>query len=204
MATVFLVDDDDAVRSAIRLLLRSVGLAVEIYASAPEFLAAYDPARPGCLVLDMRMPGMSGLELQEALAARHSILPIVFVTGHADVPMAVRAIQSGAIDFIEKPFSDQVLIERVQRALALDERNRAALVQREAIAERITRLTPREREVMRRIVDGQANKVVAIELGLSERTVEIHRARVMEKMCAPSLAHLVRQVVALGTEGPAT
>lgn len=195
--TVFVVDDDDAVRQAVRMLLRSVGLAVEVFASPRAFLQSFDPARAGCALLDVRMPEMSGLELQEALTERHSLLPLIFVTGHGDVQIAVRAMQAGALDFIEKPFNDQQLLERVNRALALDARNRAGLARREAIAEREERLTPREREVMQRIVEGQPNKVIAIDLGLSERTVELHRAKVMEKMQASSLAHLVRMALEL-------
>lgn len=195
--TVFVVDDDDAVREAVRLLLRSVGQAVETFHSPRAFLERFDPARPGCALLDIRMPEMSGLELQEALAERHALLPIIFITGHGDVQIAVRAMQAGALDFVEKPFNDQQLLERVNRALSLDTRNREALARREAIAERRERLTPREREVMQRIVEGQPNKVIAIELGLSERTVELHRAKVMEKMQASSLAVLVRMAMEL-------
>jgi len=191
-ATVFVVDDDDAVRQAIRLLLRSVGLAVEACASATEFLERWDPTRPGCLVLDIRMPGMSGLELQARLAREPSAPPVVFITGHGDVSLAVRAMRDGAVDFIEKPFSDQDLIDRVQRAIRLDGERRAATDRRQAATIRFAGLSAREREVMLAIVAGRANKVVAIDLGLSERTVEIHRARVMEKTGARSLPELVR------------
>lgn len=196
--TIFIVDDDSAVRDALKLLLRSVGQAVETYGSAQEFLDAYGEDRPGCLVLDIRMPGMSGLELQQKLNERHSILPIIFITGHGDVPMAVEAMQAGAVDFIQKPFRDQDLIDRINQALEKDSSNRAALGERNDIRRRLETLTPREREVLDLVVHGKANKVIAGDLKLSQRTVEIHRARVMEKMQASSLAHLVRMVLEVG------
>jgi FixJ family two-component response regulator len=196
--TIFVVDDDSAVRDALKLLLRSVGQAVETYGSAQEFLDAYSEDRPGCLVLDIRMPGMSGLELQQRLNEKHSILPIIFITGHGDVPMAVEAMQAGAVDFIQKPFRDQDLIDRINQALEKDSSNRAALGERNDIRRRLETLTPREREVLDLVVHGKANKVIAGDLKLSQRTVEIHRARVMEKMQASSLAHLVRMVLEVG------
>ncbi len=196
--TIFIVDDDAAVRDALKLLLRSVGQAVETYSSAQEFLDAYSEDRPGCLVLDIRMPGMSGLELQQRLNEKHSILPIIFITGHGDVPMAVEAMQAGAVDFIQKPFRDQDLIDRINQALEKDSANRAALGERNDIRRRLETLTPREREVLDLVVHGKANKVIAGDLKLSQRTVEIHRARVMEKMQASSLAHLVRMVLEVG------
>jgi two-component system, LuxR family, response regulator FixJ len=196
--TIFVVDDDAAVRDALKLLLRSVGHAVETYGSAQEFLDAYSEDRPGCLVLDIRMPGMSGLELQQRLNEKHSILPIIFITGHGDVPMAVEAMQAGAVDFIQKPFRDQDLIDRINQALEKDGSNRAALGERNDIRRRLETLTPREREVLDLVVHGKANKVIAGDLKLSQRTVEIHRARVMEKMQASSLAHLVRMVLEVG------
>jgi FixJ family two-component response regulator len=196
--TIFIVDDDAAVRDALKLLLRSVGQAVETYGSAQEFLDAYSEDRPGCLVLDIRMPGMSGLELQQKLNEKHSILPIIFITGHGDVPMAVEAMQAGAVDFIQKPFRDQDLIDRINQALEKDGSNRAALGERNDIRRRLDTLTPREREVLDLVVHGKANKVIAGDLKLSQRTVEIHRARVMEKMQASSLAHLVRMVLEVG------
>jgi FixJ family two-component response regulator len=194
-ATVFVVDDDDAVRTALRLLIKSVGLAVETFASAQEFLDAFDGDRPGCLVLDVRMPGMSGLELQQRLNEMNSITPVVFITGHGDVPMAVEAMQHGAVDFIQKPFRDQDLIDRINQALEKDHANRSGLKERDAIIARIETLTPREREVLHLVTSGKANKVIAGDLDVSQRTVEIHRARVMEKMNASSLAHLVRMVI---------
>jgi FixJ family two-component response regulator len=199
--TVFVVDDDDAVRTSLRLLLKSVGLPVETYASAQEFLDGYDGDRAGCLVLDIRMPGMSGLELQQRLTDMHAILPVVFITGHGDVPMAVEAMQHGAVDFIQKPFRDQDLIDRINQALEKDRDNRAGLRERDTILHRIEQLTPREREVLDLVTKGKANKVIAGDLGVSQRTVEIHRARVMEKMAASSLAHLVRMVIEAGTAG---
>ena len=198
--TVFVVDDDSAVRDALKLLLRSVGHPVETFASGQDFLESYPDDQPGCLVLDIRMPGMSGLELQQHLNARHSLLPIIFITGHGDVPMAVEAMQAGAMDFIQKPFRDQDLLDRINQALDKDASNRAALSERNAIRKRLETLTPREREVMDLVVDGKANKVIAGDLNLSQRTVEIHRARVMEKMQATSLAHLVRMVLEVEEE----
>jgi two-component system, LuxR family, response regulator FixJ len=192
---VFVVDDDDAVRSSLRLLLKSVGQTAEAYPSAQAFLGAFDPDRPGCLVLDIRMPGMSGLELQQKLNAMHAITPIVFITGHGDVPMAVEAMQNGAVDFIQKPFRDQDLLDRINQALEKDKANRTGLLARDEIRRRMATLTPREREVLDLVTRGKANKVVAGDLDVSQRTVEIHRARVMEKMEASSLAHLVRMVL---------
>jgi two-component system response regulator FixJ len=200
-ATVFVVDDDEAVRTSLRLLLKSVGLPVETFASAQEFLDQFDPDRAGCLVLDIRMPGMSGLELQQHLNDRHSIMPVVFITGHGDVPMAVEAMQAGAVDFIQKPFRDQDLIDRINRALEKDREMRGELRERDEIRRRMSQLTPREREVLELVTQGKANKVIAGDLGVSQRTVEIHRARVMEKMRAGSLAHLVRMVLRAETEG---
>jgi FixJ family two-component response regulator len=197
-ATVFVVDDDDAVRTSLRLLLKSVGLPVETFASAQEFLDNFDADRAGCLVLDIRMPGMSGLELQQRLNEIHAIIPIVFITGHGDVPMAVEAMQHGAVDFIQKPFRDQDLIDRINQALEKDRDNRAGLKERDAIRRRMQQLTPREREVLDLVTQGKANKVIAGDLNVSQRTVEIHRARVMEKMGASSLAHLVRMVIEAG------
>jgi RNA polymerase sigma factor (sigma-70 family) len=197
-ATVHVVDDDDAVRSSLRLLLKSVGLPTVTYASAQEFLSAWDSDQPGCLVLDVRMPGMSGIELQAELNQRGAIIPVIFISGHGDIPMAVEAIQHGAFDFLQKPFRDQDLIDRVQRALASDAEHRQLLQQRETLRQRFDSLTPREQEVLQLVTQGKANKVMAGDLGVSQRTVEIHRARVMEKMGAHSLAQLVRMVLELG------
>jgi two-component system, LuxR family, response regulator FixJ len=195
--TVHVVDDDDAVRSSLRLLLKSVGLPTIAYESARDFLAGYDPEQPGCLVLDVRMPGMSGPELQEELNRRGAMIPVIFVTGHGDIPMAVEAMQHGAFDFLQKPFRDQDLITRVQKALELDAQNRAELREASLIRGRYDSLTPREREVFQLVTEGKANKVMAGDLGVSQRTVEIHRARVMEKMGARSLAQLVRMAMDL-------
>ena len=193
--TVFVVDDDAAVRDALALLLRSVGLRAETYGSAADFLAAHDPGRPGCLLLDIRMPGMGGLDLQRELIAHGSIVPVISITGHGDVTMAVRALQDGAVDFVQKPFRDQDLLDRVQNAIELDAKSRADLARRTEILERMGTLTARESEVMERVVEGSPNKAIAYDLGISERTVEVHRARVMEKMQASSLPHLVRMVL---------
>jgi two-component system response regulator FixJ len=196
-ATVFIVDDDDAVRSSLRLLLKSVGLQATAFPSARDYLAAWDPDQPGCLVLDVRMPGMSGLELQEELNRRGAIVPVIFITGHGDIPMAVEAMQHGAFDFLQKPFRDQDLIDRIQKATERDAANRLQLREKELIRARFESLTPREREVLTLVTSGKANKVMAGDLGVSQRTVEIHRARVMEKMHAASLAQLVRMVMDL-------
>jgi two-component system, LuxR family, response regulator FixJ len=193
--TVFVVDDDESVRGSLRFLLRSAGLESRAFGSAPEFLGAYDPAQPGCLVLDVRMPGMSGLELQQELNLRGAVIPVIFITGHGDIPMAVEAMQHGAHDFLQKPFRDEDLIERVRRALAKDAKARAALEEHKVIREHLDSLTPREREVLVLMARGKPNKIMAHELGVSQRTVEIHRARVMEKSGASSLAELVRMVM---------
>ncbi len=195
--TIVIVDDDLAVRTAVRLLLRSVNFTVEMYGSGDEFLSAFNPDLPGCLLLDIRMPGISGLALQKQLNAQHSTTPVIFMTGHGDVPMAVEAMQNGAFDFIQKPFHDDKLLETINRALKKDEETRHSIHQHDAIRRRLQSLTPREREVLALITAGKANKVVAGDLSVSQRTVEIHRSRVMEKMQASSLAHLVRMVVAI-------
>ena len=197
-ATVFVVDDDEAVRSSLRLLLKSKGIQAVAHASAGDFLANYDPEQPGCIILDVRMPGMSGLELQDELNRRGAIIPVIFITGHGDVPMAVEAMQHGAVDFLQKPFSDQDLTDRIQRALAADVRNRALLTEKDQIRARLSALTRREIQVLRLVTLGKSNKVVAAELGVSQRTVEIHRAHLMEKMEATSLAHLVRMTMIAG------
>ena len=198
---VFIVDDDEPVRNSLRLLIKSIGLATTVLGSAQEFLTSYDPLQPGCLLLDVRMPGMSGLELQQQLNLRGVVIPVIFLTGHGDIPMAVEAMQHGAFDFLQKPFRDQDLIDRVQRALEKDRANRAELAERGRIRDRRDSLTSREREVLALVTRGKANKVMAADLGLSQRTVEIHRARVMEKMGASSLAQLVRMVMDLEESG---
>lgn len=193
--TIFVVDDDEAVRNSLRFLLKSVGLTATMLPSAVEFLSAYRPEQPGCLVLDVRMPGMSGLELQQQLNLKGAMIPVIFITGHGDIPMVVEAMQHGAFDFLQKPFRDQDLIDRIQRALANDQKNRLVLKERDRVRARLESLTPREREVLELMMKGKPNKVMAADLGLSQRTVEIHRARVMEKTDAASLAQLVRMVM---------
>jgi RNA polymerase sigma factor (sigma-70 family) len=178
------------------LLMRSVGMNYAIYHSGTDFLSTYSSDFAGCLVLDIRMPGLGGLELQEQLRARNSTLPIIFITGHGDVPMAVEAMQKGALDFIQKPFRDQELLDRIGDALKSDRQRRSRLHEKTDIKERMAKLTTREKEVFDLVVTGKPNKVIAYELGVSQRTVEIHRARVMEKMQAKSLADLVKMHIA--------
>ncbi len=196
-ATVFVVDDDEPVRDAIAFMLETVDVKCETFASAQEFLDSYDVSRRGCLVLDIRMPGMSGLELQVYLAEHNVEVPIIFITGHGDIPMAVEAMKRGAVDFIRKPFRDQELIDRIHEALLVEQNQRDAAENLVELRSRADSLTPRESEVFGRVADGQANKVVAIELGISERTVEIHRSQVMQKMQARNLAALVRMRIIL-------
>ncbi len=189
---VYVVDDDEPVRDAVSMLLDTVDIVHETFPDAPTFLKHFDASRQGCLVLDIRMPGMSGLELQEELNRREVKLPIIFITGHGDIPMAVEAMRRGAVDFIRKPFRDQELLDRINEALAMDAAQRqqdAGIDEAKAL---VAELTPRETEVFERVTDGQANKVIAIELGISERTVEIHRSQVMHKTGSRSLADLVR------------
>lgn len=188
---IYLVDDDEAVRDSLGMLFKSIGLEHEAYASALDFLEQYDGARHACLVADIRMPGLSGLELQQRLGEQHAVIPIIFITGHGDVPMAVTAMKSGAADFIQKPFRDQDLIDRIHKALEQDLERRKTRAEEDEIRARIALLTPRENEVMLRVVRGQANKVIAMDLGVSQRTVELHRARVMRKLKMRSLAELV-------------
>jgi len=193
--TVFVVDDDQAMRNSLKWLIESVSMQVETYDSADAFIKNYYPGRSGCLLLDVRMPGMSGLELQEYLVKQRISIPVVVITGHGDVPMAIRAMKSGAVDFIEKPFNDELLLESIRHALMMDEQQRDKQAQRAEIATRLARLTPREHEVMAMVTSGKANKEIAATLGVSSKTVEAHRARVMEKMQAPSLAELVRMAL---------
>jgi FixJ family two-component response regulator len=195
---VFVVDDDVSVRESLELLIRCEGWQPETFASAQEFLARPRVLAPSCMILDVGLPGLNGLDLQKRIAGDRIEMPIIFITGHGDVPMAVEAMQAGAVDFIQKPFRDQDLIDRINQALEKDSSNRAALGERNDIRRRLETLTPREREVLDLVVHGKANKVIAGDLKLSQRTVEIHRARVMEKMQASSLAHLVRMVLEVG------
>jgi two-component system, LuxR family, response regulator FixJ len=201
---VFIVDDEEAICDSIAMLLRSVGLATRAFPDANTFLEAYRPEMPGCLILDVRMPRMSGLELQHELNRRRYTLPVIFITGHGDVPMAVEAMRHGAMDFLQKPFNDDKLIRRVQRALEQDARERDLLQRREEIQRRLASLTPRELDIAERVVRGDANKAVAIDLGISARTVELHRARIMQKMGARSLAQLVQMMLSMGSEAPDT
>ena len=193
--TVFIVDDDQAVARSLRWLIESVQLKVETFASAQAFLDGYATTKPGCLVLDVRMPGMSGIELQERLTVQRIRVPIIFITGHGDVQMAVRAVQAGAFDFIEKPFNDQDLLDRIQRAISFDSEQRARDSLRARLSALLASLTPREREVLNLVVEGMSNKAVANTLGLSAKTVEVHRAKVMEKMHARSVADLVKMAM---------
>lgn len=196
--TVFIVDDDQMVRGSLRWLLESLRLNVQTYASAQDFLSTYDPVQPGCLVLDVRMPDVSGLQLQEVLIQRQIRIPVILITGHGDISMAVRAMKAGAFDFIEKPFNDQVLLERVQQGLALDSRRRREAAERDNISKRFDSLTPREAEVLGGVASGKSNKVIAIDLGISMKTVEVHRARVMEKLAVNSVAELTALYLAAG------
>ena len=192
--TVFVVDDDEAVRGGLRRLVEAVGLNVETYGSAQQFLDSYHPEQHGCLVLDIRMPGMGGLDLQAQLAKQGVQLPVIILTGHADVPMAVRALKAGAMDFIEKPFNSQALLDRIQQAIKQDAEARRQSAEESQVAQRLARLTSREKEVMQMMVVGKANKVIAIDLGISERTVEFHRANIMKKMQARTLAELIHMI----------
>jgi FixJ family two-component response regulator len=196
-ATIFVVDDDDVMRRALGALLSTVGYKTVLFALPGEFLARFKADEPGCLILDIRMPEMSGLEVQQQLNRLGAMLPVIFITGHGDVPMAVQAMKEGAFHFIQKPFRDQELLDHINHALQLDRDNRKDLGLRAEVQRRLETLTPREKQVMDLVVEGQANKVVAIDLGLSERTVEIHRAKVMEKMGARSVAHLVKMNLTL-------
>ncbi len=192
---VHIIDDDASVRHALSLLFKSVNISATTYASANEFMDNYCSDLSGCLLVDIRMPGMSGIDLQKHLKQIGCHLPLIFITGHGDIPMAVEAMRNGAVDFLQKPFRDQELLDQVNAALKLQEDKQRQQLEQKILCDRVATLTPREQEVMSRIVAGDANKVIAIDLGLSQRTVEIHRARVMEKMQARSLAQLVRMAV---------
>jgi two-component system, LuxR family, response regulator FixJ len=197
---VYIVDDDESMREALMLLVQTVGYSAVAFSRPSDFLARHDPNKGGCVVLDVRMPEMSGLEVQQQLNRSGSLLPVILITGHADVPMAVQAMKDGAFDFLQKPFREQDLIDRVNAALRQDADNRRTVEQHADLRRRAEALTPREREVMTSVVDGKPNKVIAVDLGLSERTVEIHRANVMEKMGARSIAHLVKMDIVLRGE----
>ena len=190
-AAVYVVDDDVSVRESLRSLLRSVGLNVETFSTAEEFFASERPSSPGCLVLDVRMPGLSGLDVQARLAESHLAMPIIFITGHGDIPMSVRAIKNGAVEFLTKPFRDQDLLDAVRQAVELDGENRRGAQARSALRQRYDSLTRREQEVLGFVVRGLTNKQVAVKLRISEATVKLHRGQMMKKMGAASLADLV-------------
>jgi FixJ family two-component response regulator len=202
-AVVFVVDDDPSMRRALDGLLRSVGHEARLFSSAQEFMQAERPDAPGCLVLDVRLPGMSGLTFQQELAKAGIALPVIFVTGHGDVPMTVRAMKAGAVEFLTKPFDDQVLLDAVHSAIERDRARRREAASLAALRARYDELTERERQVMKLVVAGRVNKQIAAELGLSVVTVKVHRGQVMRKMLAKSVAELVRMADGLGRPGAA-
>lgn len=199
--TVFIVDDDHAVRKSMAWLLEASGYAVKHFATAAEFLEHYSPDMPGCLVLDVRMPGMNGLELQRELNRLRLTLPVIVLTGYADVPMAVASMKAGAVEFLEKPVPEDVLLDRVQHALDLDWQERQQQATRQEILERIRSLTPRQRQVMELVVDGWSSKEIGQKLQVSYKTVEAHRVKIMEKMQARSVPHLIRMRLSVGDIG---
>jgi len=190
--SVYVVDDDASVRAALERLLKSVEIPVKSFSSAQEFLDQATPEGSGCLIVDLRMPGMSGLDLQDQLSTRQLSLPVIFLTGYGTVPASVRAMKAGAVDFLEKPVDDQTLLDAILKALERDSRARLERAEKQAIQQRLTSLTPREYEVLTFIISGSLNKHVAAELGTTEKTIKVHRARIMEKMQCASMAELVR------------
>lgn len=203
-AMVYIVDDEEAICDSVALLLKSVRIASRSFSDSGEFLGQWRANWRGCLLLDVRMPRMSGLEVHRVLKDRGNQLPVIFMTGHGDVPMAVEAMRAGALDFLQKPFNDDDLISRVQRALAHDAEHAASARQQSEVEHRYASLTPREREIARCLVDGASNKVIAIDLGLSERTVELHRAHIMQKMSVRSLAQLVQMLLGVRQDTPSS
>jgi FixJ family two-component response regulator len=202
-AVVFVVDDDPSMRRSLESLLRSIGHDVRLFSSAQEFMQAERPEAPGCLVLDVRLPGMSGLTFQQELAKAGVALPVIFITGHGDVPMTVRAMKAGAAEFLTKPFDNQVLLDAIDAAIERDRARRRDAASLAALKARYDELTQRERQVMKLVVAGRVNKQIAAELGLSLVTVKVHRGQVMRKMLAKSVAELVRMADRLGLPGTA-
>jgi len=196
--TVFVVDDDASVRRSLARLIESVGRPFQTFSTAKEFMDAYDPATPGCLVLDVRMPGISGIELQKQLAGKGINIPIIIITGHGDIPMAADAMRRGAVDFMEKPVSPQLLLDRVQQALSQDFDNRQIKAERDDLATRVTRLTQRERQVVDLAITGMTNKQIATQLGVSPQAIDAHRAKAMSKMHANNVPELVKLMVKTG------
>ena len=199
--TVYIIDDEQDVRDALQMLLKSIGLTVETFPSAIDFIDQYQMEWPGCILVDIRMPGMSGIELQKKLNAMGAPIPVIVISGHADVPTAVRVIQEGAVALLEKPVSDQELLDKVQSAINSDRELREVYLENKKIQNCYDQLTPREKEIMNEVALGKMNKVIAYELDITTRTVELHRAHVMEKMQACSLADLVRYAQALNSDG---
>jgi FixJ family two-component response regulator len=198
--TVYIVDDDQATRKSLRWLVETLGVSVQTFHSGASFLDSYDPVQPGCLVLDVMMAGMTGLELQRELNARKIEIPVIVLTGYGDVPTAVNALKNGAVEFLEKPFDGEVLLEQVRKALELDDSQRRERDAGEEVRARYKRLTPREKQILKMVVDGLSSKEIATLCGVSFKTVEAHRAKIMKKMEATGVAHLVKMVVTFCTD----